>query len=140
MTLWNKYLYTHIYYYSITIVLHMIYRIQDISFLIMNEMLVANVRLSGTHYMRLGKIIDSEKWLTAKIRIHCRTFGVFLSFCPTIKAMGANIFKMTNVPSSRYQKSDKTIGFCDIDLVGKSYWMSKKVHFFTIFSMTKIEN
>ena len=54
--------------------------------------------------------------------------------------LGANIFKMTNVPSSRYQKSDKTIGFCDIDLVGKSYWMSKKVHFFTIFSMTKIEN
>ena len=54
--------------------------------------------------------------------------------------MGANIFKMTNVPSSRYQKSDKTIGFCDIDLVRKSYWMSKKSSFFTIFSMTKIEN
>ena len=54
--------------------------------------------------------------------------------------LGANIFKMTNVPSSRYQKSDKTIGFCDIDLVGKSYWMSKKSSFFTIFSMTKIEN
>ena len=54
--------------------------------------------------------------------------------------LGANIFKMTNVPSSRYQKSDKTIGFCDIDLVRKSYWMSKKSSFFTIFSMTKIEN
>ena len=37
------------------------------------------------------------------------------------RLLGANIFKMTNVPSSRYQKSDKTIGFCDIDLVGKSY-------------------
>ena len=57
-----------------------------------------------------------------------------------IIVLGANIFKMTNVPSSRYQKSDKTIGFCDIDLVGKSYWMSKKSSFFTIFSMTKIEN
>ena len=54
--------------------------------------------------------------------------------------MGANIFKMTNVPSSRYQKSDMTIGFCDIDLVGKSCWMSQKSSFFAIFSMTKIEN
>ena len=54
--------------------------------------------------------------------------------------LGANIFKMTNVPSSRYQKSDMTIGFCDIDLVGKSCWMSQKSSFFAIFSMTKIEN
>ena len=52
----------------------------------------------------------------------------------------ANIFKMTNVPSSRYQKSVNTIGFSDIDLVGKSCWMYKKSSFFTIFSMTKIEN
>ena len=53
--------------------------------------------------------------------------------------MGANIFKITNVQSSRYQKSDMTIGFCDIDLVGKSCWMSQKSSFFTIFSMKKIE-
>ena len=53
--------------------------------------------------------------------------------------MGANIFKITNVPSSRYQKSDMTIGFFDIDLGGKSCWISQKSSFFTIFTMKKIE-
>ena len=47
--------------------------------------------------------------------------------------MGAKIFKITNVPSSRYQKSDITIGFSDIELVRKSGWMSQKSSFFTIF-------
>ena len=47
--------------------------------------------------------------------------------------MGAKIFKITNVPSSRYQKSGITIGFSDIELVRKSGWMSQKSSFFTIF-------
>ena len=44
--------------------------------------------------------------------------------------MGAKIFKITNVPKSRYQKSDITIGFSDIELVRKSGWMSQKSAFF----------
>ena len=50
--------------------------------------------------------------------------------------MGANIFKLTNVPSSRYQKSDKTIGFCDIDLVEKSCW--NVCHFKYVSSQCKM--
>ena len=54
--------------------------------------------------------------------------------------MGANIFRIENVPRFRYQKSDITIEFCDIKLVEIACSMFQIWSFSLIFSVLKILN
>ena len=49
-------------------------------------------------------------------------------------------FSFTDLPTSFYEKTDQLIGFCVLNLVWNSFWMSNLSRFWSIFFNLKIEN
>ena len=56
------------------------------------------------------------------------------------KALVTLNFSFTEIPTSFYEKSDQLIGFCVLELVSNSFWMSDSSPFWSIFFNLKIEN